>query len=434
MTRRGLLLFAAMCLIWGIPYLFIRIAEGELTPATLVFLRTGVAAVVLLPIAIRRGELRVLIGKWRPLIIFAAIEIGIPWLALSTAEEHITSSLAGLLISAVPLVGVVIAPIFGNRERIVPINLAGLLLGIGGVAAIVGFDLRSTGWLPLAEMAVVAICYAVGPAILARHLSGLPSVGVLASVGVLSLVCTAIAFLLFFALIAEIGPVRATVITYINPAVAAVAGVIVLHEVFTAGMGVGFVLVLIGSTLATHRATRATPRGGSPATVRDGRAADIAAVAALRVKSWDDTYRPLIGGDVVDRLLDVGEHRREIERLLNQKDPLLLVAEDGDSALAGFALSHIGSDGEPFLESLHVNPGLRSHGIGALLFRETAARWAARGHGTLSLHVVASNLRARRFYDHLGGREVGTLVGDWRGARVPSTIYRWTDLTRLQQS
>jgi len=88
-----------MCLIWGIPYLFIRIAVGELTPATLVFLRTGVAAVVLLPIAIRRGGLRRLIDKSRPLIIFAMIEIGIPWLALSTAEQHITSSLAGLLIS-----------------------------------------------------------------------------------------------------------------------------------------------------------------------------------------------------------------------------------------------------------------------------------------------------------------------------------------------
>ncbi len=270
MTRRGLLLFAAMCVIWGIPYLFIRIAVSELTPATLVFLRTGVAAAVLLPIAIRRGGLRDLIEKWRPLIIFAAIEIGIPWLALSTAEQHISSSLAGLLISAVPLVGVVIAPVFGNRERIGPINLAGL-------------HLRSTGWLPLAEMAVVAICYAVGPAILARHLSGLPSVsviaaslaicavvyapvaalqwprtvptaGVLASVGVLALICTALAFLLFFALIAEIGPVRATVITYINPAVAAVAGILVLHERFTAGMGVGFVLVLVGSTLATRRA------------------------------------------------------------------------------------------------------------------------------------------------------------------------------------
>jgi drug/metabolite transporter (DMT)-like permease len=283
MTRRGVLLFAAMSLIWGIPYLFIRIAVGELTPATLVFLRTGVAALLLLPIAVRWGGMRVLLGNWRQLIVFALIEIGIAWFALSSAEQHISSSLAGLLISAVPLVGVVIAPVFGNRERIGPINMAGLLLGVAGVAAIVGFDLRATGWLALLEMAVVVVCYAVGPAILSRYLSGLPSVsviasslaicavvyapvavlqwprtvpsaGVLASVGVLALVCTALAFLLFFALIAEIGPVRATVITYINPAVAAVAGILVLHERFTAGMGFGFLLVLVGSTLATRRA------------------------------------------------------------------------------------------------------------------------------------------------------------------------------------
>jgi drug/metabolite transporter (DMT)-like permease len=294
MTRRGVLLFAAMSLIWGIPYLFIRIAVGELTPATLVFLRTGVAALLLLPIAVRWGGMRVLLGKWRQLIVFALIEIGIAWFALSSAEQHISSSLAGLLISAVPLVGVVIAPVFGNRERIGTINMAGLLLGVAGVAAIVGFDLRATGWLALLEMAVVVVCYAVGPAILSRYLSGLPSVsviasslaicavvyapvavlqwprtvpsaGVLASVGVLALICTALAFLLFFALIAEIGPVRATVITYINPAVAALAGILVLHERFTAGMGIGFVLVLIGSTLATRRDRAAQAR---PSTVR----------------------------------------------------------------------------------------------------------------------------------------------------------------------
>lgn len=272
-----------MALIWGIPYLFIRIAVSELTPATLVFLRTGVAALVLLPIAIRTGGMRALVEKWRPLMLFAAIEIGVPWLAISTAEQQITSSLAGLLVSAVPLIGVLIAPMFGNREKIGPLNLGGLLLGLVGVAAIVGFDLRATGWVPLAEMAVVVVGYAVGPAILSRHLTGLPSVSVtaaslvfcaivyapvaafqrphsipspavLGSVAVLALVCTALAFLLFFALIAEIGPVRATVITYINPAVAALAGILVLRENFTYGMGVGFVLVLAGSTLATHRA------------------------------------------------------------------------------------------------------------------------------------------------------------------------------------
>jgi drug/metabolite transporter (DMT)-like permease len=285
MTRRGLLLFVAMSLIWGIPYLFIRIAVGELTPGTLVFLRTAVAALVLMPLAVRRGGFRDLFDKWRPLVMFALIEIGIPWLSISTAEQQISSSLAGLLISAVPLVGVVIAPLFGNREKIGPLNLAGLVLGLVGVAAIAGLDLRATGWVPMGEVAVVVVCYATGPAILSRYLSGLPavsvnaaalalcaliyaplaasqwprtipSVGVLGSVAVLALVCSALGFILFFALIAEIGPVRATVITYINPAVAAVAGILVLHENFTVGMGVGFILVLAGSTLATRRASR----------------------------------------------------------------------------------------------------------------------------------------------------------------------------------
>src|SRR6266851_1747688 len=299
MTRRGLLLFVAMCLIWGIPYLFIRIAVSELTPAMLVFLRTVVAALVLMPIAIRQGGFRHLFDKSLPLVMFALIEMGIPWLSISTAEQHISSSLAGLLISAVPLVGVMIAPIFGNRERIGPVNLVGLLLGLVGVAAIVGLDLRATGWVPLLEMAVVVVCYAAGPAILARHLSSLPAVsvnaaaltvcavlyaplaafewprsvpsyGVLTSVPVLALVCSALAFLIFFALIAEIGPVRATVVTYINPAVAAVAGILVLHESFTAGMGIGFVLVLAGSTLATRRASaRQAGLVEEPLTVRD---------------------------------------------------------------------------------------------------------------------------------------------------------------------
>jgi len=299
MTRRGLVLFVAMSLIWGIPYLFIRIAVSELTPGTLVFMRTAIAALVLMPLAVRRGGFRDLFDKWRPLVMFALIEIGIPWLSISTAEQEISSSLAGLLISAVPLVGVMIAPLFGNREKIGPFNLVGLVLGLVGVAAIVGLDLRATGLLPLVEVAVVVVCYATGPAILSRYLSGLPavsvnaaalalcallyaplaasqwprtipSIGVLGSVAVLALVCSALGFLIFFALIAEIGPVRATVITYINPAVAAVAGIVVLHENFTVGMGVGFVLVLAGSTLATRRSSRRQPGlVEEPMTVRD---------------------------------------------------------------------------------------------------------------------------------------------------------------------
>jgi drug/metabolite transporter (DMT)-like permease len=281
-TRRGLLLFALMCVIWGIPYLLIRVSVSELSPATLVFIRTGVAALILMPIVLARNGLQGIGKWWLPLVAFAAVEIGVPWLLLSSAEQHITSSLAGLLVSAVPLLGVIAAPMFGNRDRIGRIGVAGLLIGLVGVGAIVGFDLHASDATALIEIFLVAVGYAVGPAILSRFLKDVPSVSViglslslcalayapvaiaqwphtvptpnvLASVAVLALLCTAFAFLLFFALIAEVGPVRATVITYFNPAVAALLGVVVLNENFTVGMGIGFALVLAGSILATRR-------------------------------------------------------------------------------------------------------------------------------------------------------------------------------------
>jgi drug/metabolite transporter (DMT)-like permease len=271
-----------MCVIWGVPYLLIRVAVGELSPAMLVFVRTGVGALILMPVVIARGGVRGLGAKWGSLVAFAAVEVGIPWLLLATAEQKISSSLAGLLISAVPLVATLIAPLFGNRDWIGPTGVVGLLIGMAGVAAIVGFDLRASAPLALVEIGVVVVGYAAGPAILSRYLTGVPSVSVigialtlcalayapaaivqwphampsvpvLASVAALAVVCTAIAFLLFFALIAEIGPVRATVFTYINPAVAAVLGVAVLRERFTVGMALGFVLVIAGSVLATRR-------------------------------------------------------------------------------------------------------------------------------------------------------------------------------------
>lgn len=271
-----------MSVIWGIPYFLIRIAVSEISPATLVFARTAGGALILMPIVLARHGLRAIGGKWVPLLAFAAAEIAGPWLFLSSAEQHISSSLAGLLISSVPLAGMIVAPLFGNRERISPLGLAGLVVGLCGVAAIVGLDLGMLDATALVQMALVAIGYAVGPAILRRYLTEVPSVSVigvslaacavayaplaaaqwprvvpgaavLAAVGVLAVVCTAVAFLLFFALISEIGPVRATVITYINPAVAAAVGITILHEPFTAGMGIGFALVLAGSVLATRR-------------------------------------------------------------------------------------------------------------------------------------------------------------------------------------
>ena len=282
MTRRGALLFAAMCVLWGIPYLLIRVAVRELAPVTLVFARCALAALLLLPIAISRRELSPLRRRWRPLLAFTAIEVAIPWVLLSHAETRLTSSLTGLLIAAVPLVAAVVVSFSGVRERQGARRWLGLLVGFVGVAALVGLDVGQIDAVALAEVAGVAVCYAVGPIVLSRYLAGTPALGVVTaslvltavvyaplaalrwpdelpsahvveSVVALAVVCTALAFLIFFALIAEVGPVRATVITYVNPAVAAVVGVAFLDERLTAGMLVGFALVLAGSALTTSR-------------------------------------------------------------------------------------------------------------------------------------------------------------------------------------
>jgi drug/metabolite transporter (DMT)-like permease len=282
MTRRGFLLFAAMCVIWGIPYLLIRVAVRELTPIALVFARTVGATLLLVPFAALRGELRLQRRHWLPLAAFAAIEIMLPWLMLAHAEIHLSSSLTGLLIAAVPLVGALITTFTGERERHGGRRWAGLLVGIAGVAAIVGLDVHGAGVVPLLEIAVVAVSYAIGPIVLTRWLHDAPPLGVVtwslavatvgyapfaafslpdrfpgwkvdASVVTLAVICTALAFVLFFKLIAETGPVRATVITYVNPAVAAVLGVAILSEHLSAGMLVGFALILVGSVFATGR-------------------------------------------------------------------------------------------------------------------------------------------------------------------------------------
>jgi drug/metabolite transporter (DMT)-like permease len=282
MSRRGALLFAAMCVIWGIPYLMIRVAVRELAPVTLVFLRTGIAALLLAPVAVLRGELRPLFARWKPLLLYTAVEVAIPWVLLARAETKLTSSLTGLLIAAVPLVGAVVVSLTGERERLGGRRWLGLLVGIGGVAALVGLDVGQVDVLALVEVGLVAVGYAIGPIILTRYLADLsalavvavslvltalvyaplaathwpgtrPSAHVIESVIGLALICTALAFLLFFALIAEVGPVRATVITYINPAVAGLLGVTLLSEQLTTGMLIGFVLVLGGCFLATGK-------------------------------------------------------------------------------------------------------------------------------------------------------------------------------------
>ena len=292
MSRRGWASFVAMSVIWGLPYLLIKVAVGGVPVPVLVLARVGVGAALLLPIAVRRRQLAAIRPVWPWLALFALVEIILPWFALSEAERRISSSLSGLLIASVPIIIAVLSLFVSGGDRLSPIRWAGLLIGLGGVALLAGPNLvgpSASGGVArsVAEVLFVALCYATGPLIANRKLtevppvamtaaclalaslvyaplaalnwpSAVPSVNVLLSIGGLAVVCTAGAFLIFFRLIAEAGPARASVITYINPAIAVSLGVVVLGEHVTPTMLAAFGTILIGSVLAT-RPTRRAP-------------------------------------------------------------------------------------------------------------------------------------------------------------------------------
>jgi len=291
MTRRAWLLFAAMGVIWGIPYLMIKVVmDAGVAPGFLVFARTAIGALILLPVAIRQGAVRPALAHWRPVLAFAAIELAFTWYLLNSAEEKLSSSLVALLIAMVPLIGTLVAWRLGDRSVLSAGRLGGLAIGLGGVGVVVGLNLTAGGTPAWAIGAVVltSVGYAIAPMIADRKLAEVPGLGVtavsltvvalaylpfgilqapahlprfnvLASIVALGVVCTALAFLCFFELIAEAGAVRATVITYVNPAVALLCGVAVLGEKLTAGIVLGFPLVLLGSYFATRRDRPAAP-------------------------------------------------------------------------------------------------------------------------------------------------------------------------------
>jgi len=281
MSKRGWLLFLALGLLWGMPYLLIRIAVKEIDPLVMAGTRTLMGALLLLPIAWHRSALAPAFRKWKWLLAFTLIEISVPWLLLGHAETRLNSSTAGLLIAIVPLFAALIVTRLGH-ERLEPRRMFGLGLGFAGVALLVGLDIHVSDYLAVAATVVVSLCYAIGPIIIDRKLKDVPAIGVITaslivatliyvpfapflwpdkvsanaawSVVGLGVLCTAGAFMVFFALIAEVGPARATVITYVNPAVAIVLGAIVLNEPLTFGMLIGFPLVIAGSFLGTMRA------------------------------------------------------------------------------------------------------------------------------------------------------------------------------------
>ncbi|RIJ78092.1 DMT family transporter [Nakamurella silvestris] len=280
MTKRGWILFSSLCVIWGIPYLLIRVAVTDLDPVFVAFARTAIGTLVLLPIALRRRALMPVLRRWPILLLYTLVEITGPWILLGHAEVRLTSSTAGLLVAVVPLIGGLLLWATGH-ERFDTRRVLGLILGFAGVAVLVGVDINLDDLTAVGMVLLTALGYAIGPIIISRKLSDLPPTGVITaslvlaaviyapfaafawpatiplnaglSVLGLGLICTALAFILLFALIAEAGPARATVITYVNPAVAILLGVLILSEPLTIGMAIGFPLVILGSVLATAK-------------------------------------------------------------------------------------------------------------------------------------------------------------------------------------
>jgi drug/metabolite transporter (DMT)-like permease len=288
-SRRGWALFVAMSVIWGVPYLLIKVAVGEFSPVVVVFLRCVVGAALLLPWTLARGSLGAALRQhWRALLVFTVLEMTGPWLLLSWAEQTLSSSLTGLLVAGVPFVAALTARLAGEDDRLSPVRVLGMVIGVVGIAVLLGLDIGGGQLTAIAGVALVVIGYATAPMVISRKLPDVPGVTASAfallvtgavyapfavprlgsvvdaparawaSVAALGVICTAVALALFFALIREVGPQRALVITFVNPAVAVVLGVLLLDEPFTLGLAIGLPLVLIGCVLATRRSPART--------------------------------------------------------------------------------------------------------------------------------------------------------------------------------
>jgi len=299
MTAKGWWLFAAVAVLWGIPYLFIKEAVDSYSPAAIVAGRTLLGAVVLLPIALHRKALRPALAVWPWVLAFGVIEMAGPFFLLGHAEMTLPSGLTGLLVATVPLFAALIGFFRGDRAVLKPLRALGLLIGFAGVAVIVagpGLDLGDGpgALIAVGEVLLVALLYAIPPFIIATKLRDVPSLGTvtisLAVIGLaylpialltqhevptvsstvslvaLGILCTAVAFIVFFALIAEVGPVRAPLFTYVNPVVAILLGVLIMGEQLTVGLLIGFPLVIVGCWLAaTGGRLRARPADLPPA-------------------------------------------------------------------------------------------------------------------------------------------------------------------------
>jgi drug/metabolite transporter (DMT)-like permease len=282
MTPRAWLLFVLSSLIWGVPYLFIRIAvDAGVHPAFVAWARVALGAALLVPIAVQRGAMRGLRRRMGAIVAYAATEIAVPFVLIAVGEQYVVSSLAAILVATMPLLLALVAVWLSPKDRPTGLRVVGLIIGLGGVVALLGIDVAGRPHELFGALLVLlaTLCYATAPLIVSRHLADLdplgpvaaslvvstiallpgaitgwpavlPTPAALGAIAVLGVVCTVFGLIVFFQLIAVAGASRASVITYVNPVVAVVVGVLALHEHVGLMSLVGLLLILGGSWLA----------------------------------------------------------------------------------------------------------------------------------------------------------------------------------------
>jgi len=273
MSRRNLILFILAGFLWGIPYLFIRVAvnpETGFSPAIVVFMRVFIGALILVPISIYDKSFFIAIKGWQYIAVYALFEMVIPWILIGTAEQSITSGLAGLLVASVPIFSTIITSLYGDKSVWQPRRLFGMGVGFLGVFLLVGIESFTGSSDPIAILMMLgaAIGYASAVIYVTRKMPGVSGVAIngiamamtaifytpalfilwpdraishnaIYSVIALGIFSTGIAFAVFFTVMAEIGPARASLVTYMNTAFAVVLGVLLLSEPLTTGIIVG---------------------------------------------------------------------------------------------------------------------------------------------------------------------------------------------------
>jgi drug/metabolite transporter (DMT)-like permease len=281
--RRSWFLLLALASIWGASYMFIKIGLRDLSPAMVAFARIALAAAVLIPIAAAQGALRGLGGRLPILALVGAVQVAGPFYLIPLGEREISSALAGIIVATAPIFTALLAVFVDHEERSTGLRLVGILVGIVGVVLLFGVDLSGSGNALLGGGAVVlaGLGYAVGGLIVKHRLSALrplgmtvavmsastlmlapfavatapsdfPDLGPLAAVAALGVVGTGTAFVIFFGLIARVGPARSFLVAYLAPGLAVLYGAVLLDEAITVATVAGLILILAGSWLAAE--------------------------------------------------------------------------------------------------------------------------------------------------------------------------------------